>query len=373
MSPAERPYTLVAELTYRCPLRCVYCSNPKALAGKQVSELETEPWVRVIGEAAGLGILQINLSGGEPLLRPDLEDLLGEAHKKGLYTNLITSGLGLTEARLDHLVGNGLDSVQISIQDVDRESAARIAGKDTGESKISAARRVTARGLPLTLNAVLHRGNMARVAEIIAMAEGLGASRLELANAQYLGWALENRSLLLPDPDLLDHARRIAGEAKQRLMGKMDILFVLPDYYSDRPRACQDGWARRYLLVNPYGTVLPCHAAASLPGLEFGNVREGSLEEIWRHSQGLNAFRGEDWMSPTCRSCEHRTRDFGGCRCQAYQLTGEASATDPACSKSPHHGEVAIARQEAQARPSMSGLGVLTEPRYRTLPRFSKS
>jgi PqqA peptide cyclase len=311
-------------------------------------ELSTEDWVRVIEESEPLGAMQINLSGGEPLLRPDLEAIVAAARKKEIYSNLITSGIGLSESRMDSLIKSGIDGVQISFQDADGNVSKRIAGKNTFADKLFAARAVRSRGLPLTINVVLHRANIAQVQDIIDLAEGLGAIRLELANAQYLGWALVNRDSLLPDRASLDLARQTVLEAKARLLGKLEILFVLPDYYSDRPKACMDGWADRYLVINPYGMALPCHAAMDLPGLEFDNVREKSLESIWMHSQGLNAFRGEAWMPEPCRTCDQREKDFGGCRCQAYQLTGMASNADPACSLSPHHQSVKMARAKSE-------------------------
>jgi pyrroloquinoline quinone biosynthesis protein E len=348
VNEAYQPYTLVAELTYRCPLRCVYCSNPVVMRNQAGPELETQDWVRVIGGAAALGAMQLNLSGGEPLARGDLDSLIRAGREKGFYVNLITSAVGLSQTRLAGLRDSGLDSIQISFQDTERVEAERIAGRDVLKTKLAAVEWARSLGLPLTLNVVMHRGNLGRIAEIIAMAENLGADRLELANAQYLGWALTNRTSLLPDRASLDKARAIAAESRARLLGKMEILFVLPDYYSDQPRACMDGWGRHYLIVNPYGFVLPCQAAEGLPDLIFENVRDRPLEAIWSDSKALNAYRGEEWMSPTCRTCDKRRLDFGGCRCQAYFLTGQAAATDPACSLSPHHPIVANARRASE-------------------------
>jgi pyrroloquinoline quinone biosynthesis protein E len=345
-----RPYTLVAELTYKCPLRCVYCSNPLELA-RHADELETADWLRVLSEAEALGVVQLNLTGGEPLLRDDLEQLVAEARRLDLYTNLITSGLPLTRERLQHLRALGLDSVQLSFQALDGGLAQRIGGRDALREKREVAGWVRELGIPLTVNVVLHRENIAQVAEIVAFAEQLGASRLELANTQYLGWALLNRAALMPTRESLEAARDVAREAKQRLVGKMEILFVLPDYYAKFPRACMDGWARRFMVVSPDGLVLPCQYAHTIPGLSFDSVRAAALEDIWQRSPGLSAFRGEAWMEEPCRSCERRELDFAGCRCQAYHLTGRAEATDPACSLAPEHGRVEAAREAALHEP----------------------
>jgi pyrroloquinoline quinone biosynthesis protein E len=341
-----RPYTLVAELTYRCPLRCVYCSNPLDHA-RHRDELDTDTWMRVLREAEDLGVVQLNLTGGEPLVRDDLEALVAEARRLDLYTNLITSGIPLTRERLARLRELGLDNVQLSIQDVTAAASDRIAGLRSFDRKLEVARWVKELGLPLTLNTVLHRHNLDRVAEVVALAERLAVDRLELANTQYLGWALENRRALLPTRAHLGQARAVAAAARERLKGTMEVLFVVPDYYVEFPRSCMDGWGRRFLLVSPTGLVLPCHVAHTLPGLEFDNVRDRALADIWHHSAGFNAFRGEEWMPEPCRSCDRRAIDFGGCRCQAYYLTGNAAAADPACSLSPDHGLIEAARVEA--------------------------
>lgn len=359
MSEAPRLYTLIAELTYRCPLRCPYCSNPLDYQAQR-SELSSEEWRRVLGQAEELGALQVNLTGGEPLLRDDLELLVAEASRLELYVNLITSGLPLTRERLAGLVQRGLNSVQVSLQDATRAPSERIAGTASFEHKLEVAGWVKALGLPLTLNVVLHRENLDHVAQIVALAEELEADRLELANTQYLGWALENREALLPTSEQLARARAVASAAKERLKGRMELLFVLPDYYSDRPKACMNGWGQRYLVVAPDGRALPCHLAHSIPSLRFDSVRERSLVEIWTNSPAFLAFRGEAWMSPTCRSCERRAIDFGGCRCQAFHLTGDANATDPVCSLSPDHGLVLAARGKAAAHS-----GGLLQLRYR--------
>ena len=363
LAPAEHPYTLIAELTYRCPLRCPYCSNPVELAGA-ATELTTDDWRRVLGEAAALGIMQVHLTGGEPLARRDLEALVARAREVGLYTNLITSGIPLTRERLAALVAAGVDNVQLSVQDADAESADRLAGYASFAQKLEVAGWVKAAGLPLTVNVVLHRDNLDRVPAIIALAERLGADRLELANTQYLGWALPNREALLPTREQLDRAFAVASAARERLMGRMEMIYVTPDYYAAWPRACMEGWARRYVHIAPTGLVLPCHAAHTLPGLVFESVRDRPLAEVWRDAPGLERFRGDAWMPEPCASCPRKGVDHGGCRCQAYQLTGDAAATDPACSLSPAHGLVEAARLTA----TVGGRG---KPgyRYRTLPR----
>lgn len=351
MSEAFRPYTLVAELTYRCPLRCVYCSNPLDY-GRHDRELDTAAWTRVFSEAEELGVVQLNLTGGEPLVRDDLEALIEEARHLDLYTNLITSGIPLRRERLARFRQLGLDNVQISIQDIAATASDRIAGLRSFDRKLEIASWVKELGFPLTLNTVLHRENLDRVAEVVALAERLGADRLELANTQYVGWALTNRTALLPTREQLDRAREVAGEARQRLRGRMEVLFVTPDYYAEFPKVCMDGWGQRFIVISPGGLALPCHAAHTLPGLQFDSVTDRPLGEIWRDSPGFGAFRGESWMPEPCRSCDRRAIDFGGCRCQAFHLTGNAAATDPACSLSPDHGLIEKARQKAgEAKP----------------------
>jgi pyrroloquinoline quinone biosynthesis protein E len=348
MTESPRPYTLVAELTYRCPLRCVYCSNPVDWA-RHGDGLDTADWLRIFREAEELGVVQLNLTGGEPLLRRDLETLVEGARGLDLYTNLITSGIPLTRERLAQLKTRGLDNVQVSIQDVAAPASDRIAGLKSFERKLEIARWVKELGLPLTLNTVLHRENLDRVGEVVALAESLAADRLELANTQYLGWALVNRAALLPTREQLDRARDVARAARQRLQGRMEVLFVTPDYYADFPKSCMDGWGRRFIVVAPDGLVLPCHAAHTLPGLAFDNARDKPLAEIWLASSGFGVFRGEAWMPEPCRSCDRRSIDFGGCRCQAFHLTGNAAATDPVCTLSPDHQLVTDARRSALA------------------------
>lgn len=348
MTDAPRPYTLVAELTYRCPLRCVYCSNPLDFA-RHGDGLATDDWLRIFREAEDLGVVQLNLTGGEPLLRRDLEALVEGARALDLYTNLITSGIPLRRERLAELKRRGIDNVQVSVQDVTAAASDRIAGLRSFERKLEVCRWVKELGLPLTLNTVLHRDNLDRVDDVIALAESLSADRLELANTQYLGWALVNRDALLPTSEQLDRARELARAARKRLQGRMEVLFVTPDYYADFPKACMDGWGRRFIVVAPDGLVLPCHAAHTLPGLVFDTAKDRPLAEIWLSSSAFGAFRGEEWMPEPCRSCERRTIDFGGCRCQAFHLTGNAAATDPVCPLSPDHALVTDARRAARA------------------------
>jgi pyrroloquinoline quinone biosynthesis protein E len=348
--PLTSPLGLLAELTHRCPLGCPYCSNPLAL-DQRTDELDLATWARVFGEATALGVLQVHLSGGEPAARRDLVDIAAAAHAAGLYTNLITSGVGLTPKTLSRLYDAGLDHVQISIQDSDPVSADRIAGY-TGafERKRKLAGEVVARGLPLTVNAVVHRANIDRVTELVELALQLGASRVEIAHVQYYGWALKNRAALMPTPEQVERAARAVEELRARHHGRIVIDAVIPDYYARYPKACVGGWGRRSLNITPAGRVLPCHAAESIPGLEFWSVRDHSLADIWRSSPAFRAFRGTTWMREPCRTCPRREEDFGGCRCQAFLLTGDARAADPVCHLSPDHGlmaRLAAVRDEA--------------------------
>jgi pyrroloquinoline quinone biosynthesis protein E len=339
------PYTLVAELTHRCALACPYCSNPRNLV-RGGDELATQDWLRVIDDAAALGVMQVHLSGGEPLARGDLEAIAARARARDLYVSLVTSGVPLEHSRLDALAPS-LDHVQLSVQAADGAASDRIADHPAWSQKMRVAGWVKDLGLPLTINVVLHRGNIEQTGEIVAMAERLGADRLELANVQFVSWALENRASLLPPARALERARAVATESRRRLEGRMQVVFVLPDWHADRPRACMDGWARRFVVVAPDGAVLPCHAARALP-LEFESVRARPLRAIWETGAGLRAFRGDGWMPEPCASCDRKGVDFGGCRCQAFALTGDASATDPACTLSPRHDLVRAARAAAE-------------------------
>jgi pyrroloquinoline quinone biosynthesis protein E len=349
---APRPYALLAELTYRCPLHCPYCSNPVTASlheaprrpqdgGYSNGELTTEEWKRVICEAAALGVLQIGFSGGEPLVRPDLAELIGAARKASLYTNLITSGIALDDERVYLLRDAGLDSVQLSFQSDESDLSDQIAGARAHQRKLDAAAKIRAASIPLSLNFVIHRRNIDRLAQMIELAETLGAERVELANVQFYGWAFLNRAALLPTREQVTRAREIATAAKARLAGKIDIFYVLPDYYETRPKPCLNGWGQRYLTVNPIGDVLPCPTASSaIPDLRFENVRTCALDWIWRESESFNRFRGTEWMPDPCRSCPQREIDFGGCRCQAALLTGNAANTDPVCELSPNRASV---------------------------------
>ena len=349
----RRPTTMLAELTHRCPLHCPYCSNPVEL-DRASAELTTDEWRRVFSEARALGVLQLGLSGGEPLVRRDLEALVSHAREVGLYTTLVTSGLGLTATRARRLAEAGLDHVQISFQDAERESAERIAGARSWDAKLAAAATVRELGVAFSVNVVLHRENIDRVEQLIELAVALGADRLELANTQYYGWGLLNRDALLPTREQLGRADVIVARMAARHRGRMQILYVLPDYYQERPKPCYGGWGRVYIVVTPSGVALPCHAANSVGGLVFDSVRDRSLAAIWEQSPGFAAFRGTDWMRPPCRACPVQEETFGGCRCQAFALTGDAANADPVCRLSPHRPVIdrAIAASSAVAPPA---------------------
>ncbi len=340
---APRPYNLIAELSYRCPLRCPYCSNPVDHATTK-DGLDAAAWARVMREAGELGVLHVGLTGGEPTTRTDLEEIIAAAADAQLFTHLVTAGMPVDPERLAKLAQAGLRSVQVSLQDSLPEESDRIAGTRSFDRKLAIARATRELGLPLVLNVVLHRHNLARVREIVALARALDAERLELANTQYHGWALLNRGALLPSREQLDDAARVVAE--ERGKPGLEILYVLPDYFANRPKPCMDGWGRKNIVVAPDGAVLPCQAAAGLPGLEFWNVTQRSLRDCWSDAPGMNAYRGEAWMPEPCRSCDRRGVDFGGCRCQAFRLTGDAARTDPACGLSPDHARVIRAREE---------------------------
>src|SRR6476620_11592889 len=347
-----RPYALLAEITYRCPLHCPYCSNPVAASpgeaprrpqadGYSNGELTTEEWKRVIREAAALGVLQTGFSGGEPLARRDLVELIRAAREAKLYTNLITSGIGLDDDRLCGLRDAGLDSIQLSFQSDESILADEIAGARAHERKLGVATKIRAAGIPLSLNFVIHKRNIDRLPQIIDLAEALGVERVELANVQFYGWAFRNRAALLPTREQVERARDIATAAKARLAGKIDIFYVLPDYYQTRPKPCLNGWGQRYLTVNPIGDVLPCPTASSaISDLRLENVRASDLDWLWQESESFNRFRGTEWMPEPCQSCPQREIDFGGCRCQAALLTGNAANTDPVCEFSPNRAMV---------------------------------
>lgn len=343
------PAAVLAEMTHRCPLQCPYCSNPVELE-RAGAELTTDEWKRVMTELADLGVLQFHFSGGEPLVRKDIVELVRHAREVGLYTNLITSAVMLTEEKMAELADAGLDHVQISFQGAEGNSADLIAGFKGGhEKKLEAARLVREAGLPLTVNAVMHRQNLDQLPEIIEMAVRIGAARLEVANVQYYGWALKNRAALMPTVEQLDATTRIVEDAREQLKGKLVIDYVIPDYYAERPKRCMGGWGRQFFNISPAGKVLPCHAAESITGLEFDSVRGNkSIEWIWQNSDAFQKYRGTGWMPEPCKSCDFREVDWGGCRCQAFALTGDAGNTDPACSFSPMHDKIfKLAESEA--------------------------
>ena len=344
---------MLAELTHRCPLQCPYCSNPLELE-RATAELTTEEWCRVFSEAADLGILQVHLSGGEPMARKDIRTLVAHATSVGIYSNLITSAALLNETSFPPLVEAGLEHVQISLQDVEADGADRIAGfKGAHQRKLHAADLVRQAGLPLTLNFVVHRQNLARLPQMIGFGLEMGAKRIEIAHVQYYGWGLINRQSLLPTRAQLDQATAEVERARKELAGRMVIDYVVPDYYAARPKACMGGWARRFINISPAGKALPCHAAESLPGFEFPSVRTSSMAEIWYESEAFQRFRGTDWMPEPCRSCDRREIDWGGCRCQAFALTGDAARVDPACALSPDHDVMLKAIEESADRPSV--------------------
>jgi pyrroloquinoline quinone biosynthesis protein E len=350
------PLWLLLELTYRCPLHCVFCYNPTDFANTG-PELTTADWVRVLREARALGAVQLGLSGGEPLARDDLEEIVGEARSLGFYINLITSGVGLTEPRIKALKAAGLDHIQLSFQDSTREMNDFLSSTRTFELKAKVAGLIRAYDYPMVLNVVLHRLNIDHVGEILAMAEALGAQYVELANTQYYGWAWLNRDQLLPSRAQLQQAEAVTQRFRERVGTRMQIYFVVPDYFETRPKACMSGLGSVFLAIAPDGTAMPCHAARMLPGLELPNVRAAGVAAIWYDSQAFNRFRGDAWMKEPCRSCPEKVKDFGGCRCQAYLLTGDADNADPVCDLSPHHGLVteAVARAErAAAAPALA-------------------
>jgi len=347
------PLALIAEITHRCPLHCVYCSNPLEMAAVD-SELRTEEWIDVLRQAGKLGMLHAHFTGGEPLARPDLTELIAGARAAGLYSNLITSGIGLAETRLQALVDTGLDHIQLSFQDSREDSANWIAGAKAHAHKIELSRLIRRHKIAFTVNLVIHRQNIEHLDEMIAFIEQLAPERMELAHTQYYGWALKNRAALLPTRAQLEKAVAAVAAAEKRLAGRIRVDFVVPDYYARFPKACMGGWGRRLMLINPAGKVLPCHAAEVIPGLTFENVREQSLENIWHNSASFQRFRGEEWMPEPCRSCDQRTQDFGGCRCQALLLTGNAEATDPACTLAPAQHIVEAALAEANSTATVS-------------------
>ncbi len=346
-----RPFWLLAELTYRCPLQCPYCSNPVDIA-RYRDELDTEGWKKVMREARAMGAVQLGFSGGEPLVRKDLEELIAYASGLGFYTNLITSGVGMDEARVKAFREAGLDHIQISFQASDETLNNYLAGSDSFQHKLDMARAVKAHDYPMVLNIVIHRHNIEQIGDILDMAVELEADFVELASTQYYGWSKVNADHLLPTREQLEQAEAIAHEYQDRYRDRMKIIYVVPDYFEDRPKACMNGWGSVFLTMVPDGRAMPCHAAGQLPGLTFPNAKDSSVYDIWCHSEAFNAFRGFDWMTEPCRSCPEKVKDFGGCRCQAYMLTGDARNADPVCAKSPHKGALLaeIAAIEARAK-----------------------
>ena len=358
MSPTVGPpLWLLAELTYRCPLHCVFCYNPVDYAAHS-DELSTEDWFRVLREGRELGAVQCGLSGGEPLLRDDLELIVAEAHRLGYYTNLLTSGVGLTEARARALKAAGLDHVQLSFQDSTREMNDFLSHTKTFELKNRVAKIIKDQGWPMVMNVVIHRLNIDHIDRIIAMAADCGAEYLELANTQYYSWAMLNRAQLLPTHAQLRRAEAVTDEWRLKLDGRMRIFFVAPDYHEGVPKRCVNGWGSTMMTIAPDGAVLPCHTARMLPGLTFPNVRSSDLRSAWFDSDGFNRYRGTGWMKAPCSSCEHKERDLGGCRCQAYMLAQDADAADPVCARSPQHGVVLAAVADAEA----ASAGAASEP-----------
>jgi pyrroloquinoline quinone biosynthesis protein E len=333
------PLALIAELTHRCPLHCVYCSNPLELQTR-ITELSTEDWSRVFQEAAALGVLQADLTGGEPLTRPDILDLIRSARTAGLYVNLITSGLPLDESRLEALVQAGLDHFQLSFQGAREETSNEISGTKAHAQKLRALEWLKRHRVAVTLNFVIHRRNIEQLPEMLSVAESSSASRVEFANVQYYGWAFANRDSLLPTREQLTHSIGFLKKAQERLAGKIKVEYVVPDYYAKYPKPCMGGWARKLMLITPNGDALPCHAARVIPGLSFENVKNRGLREIWEVSEAFERFRGEAWMKEPCKTCERRALDFGGCRCQAFLLAADATATDPVCSLAPQRPKV---------------------------------
>lgn len=338
-SAIKPPYWLLAELTYRCPLHCAFCYNPVNYESIK-NELSTAEWISVMQQARALGAVQLGFSGGEPLMRDDLEELVAEAHRLGFYTNLITSGVGLTEPRIAALKDAGLDHIQLSFQDSTKELNDFLSSTKTFDLKKKVALLIKKYDYPMVLNCVLHRHNLPHIDKIIEMALELDAEYLELANTQYYGWAMKNRQQLMPTHEQLREAEAVVATYREKIGKRCQLLFVVPDYFEDRPKACMNGWGSVFLGVAPDGVALPCHNARDLPGLQLPSVRDMSIKEIWHDSTAFNAYRGDDWMQEPCRSCDEKAKDFGGCRCQAFMLAGDAAATDPVCGKSPLRGRV---------------------------------
>lgn len=345
---APKPLWLLAEVTYRCPLHCAFCYNPTDYMTHTQNEISTEQWLTVLRDARKLGAIQLGISGGEPLLRDDIEELVAEAGGLGYYSNLITSGVGLTEKRIAEFKRGGLDHIQLSMHDITKEINNFITDTNTFDLKRKVAAMIKGYDYPMVLNVVIHRYNIEHIGEILEMAEALGADFVELANTQYYGWSLINRSQLMPTREQLEKAEAITNKFRQRIGSKMKIFFVVPDYFSDRPKKCMNGWGEVFMIVTANGDVLPCHSARVLPGMTFPNVKEHGLEWAWKDSPAFNKYRGDAWMKEPCRTCPDKHKDLGGCRCQSYLLTGDAEMADPVCELSPNHGVILQAIEEAR-------------------------
>ncbi|HKV24125.1 MAG TPA: pyrroloquinoline quinone biosynthesis protein PqqE [Candidatus Acidoferrum sp.] len=368
--PTPNPLALIAELTHRCPLHCVYCSNPLELQARS-AELSTDTWSRVFREAASLGVLQVDFTGGEPLMRPDILDLVRSARSAGLYVNLITSGLPLDEVKLSSLVEAGLDHLQLSFQGAREETAQEISGTRAHVQKLRLLDWLKRHRLAVTLNFVIHRRNLDQLSEMLALAESSSASRVEFAHVQYYGWAFANRDALLPTRAQLDQSLAFLKAAQARLEHKIRVEFVVPDYYARYPKPCMGGWGRKLILVAPNGDALPCHAARVIPGLSFENVNTRALREIWESSETFQKFRGDSWMQEPCKSCDRRSQDFAGCRCQAFLLAADAAATDPVCSLSPRRGKVDAILAGINAASAESAAPSLSKPNWLYRPNPS--
>jgi pyrroloquinoline quinone biosynthesis protein E len=366
------PLWLLCELTYRCPLHCAFCYNPTDFA-KTGPELETEDWFRVLREARALGAVQLGLSGGEPLARDDLELIVAEAHRLGFYINLITSGVGLTEERIAALKAAGLDHIQLSFQDSSQKMNDFLSSTRTFELKSRVAALIKKYDYPMVLNVVLHRLNIDHVGEILEMADKLGAEYVELANTQYYGWAWHNREQLMPSRAQVQQAEATTQKWRERVGRPMKIFFVVPDYFERRPKPCMNGLGSIFLTVTPDGMALPCHAARMLPGIDFPNVRNSSVEHVWFESTGFNQFRGDSWMKEPCRTCPEKARDFGGCRCQAYMMTGDAANADPVCDLSPYHHLVTEAVAQADTPREAAAPQVVEKPLVFRSPKNSSA
>jgi len=347
-STATQPLWLLAEITYRCPLHCAFCYNPTDYDKHTQNELDTKSWLSVLNQARDLGAAQLGISGGEPLLRDDIEVIVEEAHQLGYYSNLITSGVGLTDKRIDAFKKGGLDHIQLSMHDITEEINNFITDTKTFKLKKKVAAMIKDRGYPMVLNVVIHRYNIDHIKEILEMAEALGADYVELANTQYYGWSLINRNQLMPTKEQIDHAEKITNQYRDKVGNKMKIFFVVPDYYAERPKKCMNGWGEVFMIVTANGDVLPCHSARVLPNMEFPNVKDSKIKGAWYDSPAFNKFRGDSWMKEPCKSCPEKEKDLGGCRCQAFLLTGDAESADPVCSLSPNRDVIEQAVKDAQ-------------------------